>query len=464
MTKEHSPSPSRIQDGSFYNAALTIVGQVLNRRINRKAQESLARDIVCVAIRLRSASLVDQLFLTSNDIARIQSFFHHSQRFRHLDLLSIGDDHVFVVHRALLMQDIQDYLSGSNKYLLRVFVNVDYRLSKPAMIPDNRCIPLEDYIANVLRPEIELRIQTWDDAERRRPPLPAPRNVSLVTLTGWMLTYPIIYVIPKTSRRASTKAYHYEDVGHSEEVDDDVDEGEEEDNDLLGRNCLANQPLVVTRVTLEPNCEIIGLQEHAFMSFSFPADLDPPPNVECDDGYHRASRPPSQDFSQQQTRTNSGGRHPSRTNSTSTQDSVYSSSSSIESATSPLTITSADCERFYPDDDVIESAVLSPRLSDGSDGGAKKQQPSAKTPNVSAEVSPTTNKTRLASTDSDRVVQQAGRENECEQVDEDVEQEVCVFAAGRSFLHQLHVRFQQQKLWTNWQVGQETVTLPVVAM
>ncbi|KAF9164339.1 hypothetical protein DFQ26_001585 [Actinomortierella ambigua] len=400
MTKEHSPSPSRIQDGSFYNAALTIVRQVLNRRINRNAQESLAR-----------------------------------------------------VHRALLMQDIQDYLSGSNRYLLRVFVNVDYRLSKPAMIPGNRCVPLEDYVAHVLRPEIELRIQTWDEAEYQRPPLPVPRNVSLVTLTGWMLTYPIIYVIPKSRRRTIAKAYHSDDGDHSEEVDD---EEEDEDNDLLGRNCLANYPLVVTRISLEPNSEIAGLQEHAFMSFSFPADLDPPGNAECDDGCHRGSRPPSQDFSSlPPARTSSDGRHPLRTNSTSTQDSIMSA----ESTSSPLTITSADSERFYPDDDDIESAVLSPRPTNGSH--VLIPQPPAASAAAAAADAPRMNdkKEQIAPTKTDRADQQAEQQEEAVE-----EQEVCVFAAGRSFLHQLHVRFQQQKLWTNWQVGQETVTLPVVAM
>ncbi|KAG0225305.1 hypothetical protein BGW41_004740 [Actinomortierella wolfii] len=425
---------------------------------------------------MASSSLVDQLFLTSNDVARIQSLFHHSQRFRHLDLLSIGEDHVFVVHRALLMQDIQDYLSGSNKYLLRVFVNVDHRLSKPAMIPGNRCYPLEDYVANVLRPEMELRIQTWDDAERCRSPLPVPRDVSLVTLTGWMLTYPIIYVIPKSGRRNIKNMYNHsaidDDDQHSDETDDEG-EGDDDDDDLQGRNCLANHPLVVTRITLEPNCDITGLREHAFMSFSFPADLDPSPNVTCDDGCHgdkttRSELPPAR-LSLQQPLHNSDSRHPSRTNSTSTQASIrssISSSSSVDSVSSPLTITPADCERFYPDDDDIESAVLSPRSPDDITVATKHLKIANTAAMASTEEALPLCGNPQASPTMDRTnhqleLQGAGH---AEVDKEEEEQEVCVFAAGRSFLHQLHVRFQQQKIWSTWQVGQETVTLPVVAM
>lgn len=60
--------------------------------------------------------------------------FFQSVRFNQLDLLSIGDDHVFIIHRQLLLLDIQDYLSGSGLGLQRVFINVDYRLAKPEVV------------------------------------------------------------------------------------------------------------------------------------------------------------------------------------------------------------------------------------------------------------------------------------------------------------------------------------------
>ncbi|KAF9376445.1 hypothetical protein CPB97_010810, partial [Podila verticillata] len=113
-----------IEQGHF-DGALRAVRFVLQKRINQAAQTSLANDILCIAVGLRSASLIDQLYLNKNDIDRFQSLFHHA------NLLSIGEDHVFIIHRQLLLQDIQDYLSGSSLGLQRVFINVDYRLAKP---------------------------------------------------------------------------------------------------------------------------------------------------------------------------------------------------------------------------------------------------------------------------------------------------------------------------------------------
>jgi hypothetical protein len=36
--------------------------------------------------------------------------------------------------------------------------------------------------------------------------------------------------------------------------------------------------------------------------------------------------------------------------------------------------------------------------------------------------------------------------------------------AGRSLLQVLHSRFLRQDVWKTWEVGQQTVTLPVVAL
>ncbi|KAF9152798.1 hypothetical protein BG015_004663 [Linnemannia schmuckeri] len=202
-------------------------------------------DILCVAAGLRSAALIEQLYLNPNDIERFQSMFHHTTRFSHLDLLSIGSDHIFIIHRQLLLQDIHEYLSESEHGLHRVFINVDYLLSQPEILPGRRYEPLDKYLREHLLPDLEMRIQCWDQAELCYLPLPAPDHIddggttmtttavdtttttisestphteatatendparlglSMVTLSGWLLGYPVNYVLPTTANMMARK-------------------------------------------------------------------------------------------------------------------------------------------------------------------------------------------------------------------------------------------------------------------
>ncbi|KAF9136634.1 hypothetical protein BG015_003065 [Linnemannia schmuckeri] len=365
---------------SYFEDALGIVRTVLHKRINHAAQISLANDILCIAAGLRSASLVDQLFLNENDVDRIQSMFHHSARYNHLDLLVIGDDHVFIIHRQLLLQDIHDYLSGSSQGLQRVFVNVDYHLAQPEIMPANRYKALEDYIRNILLVDVQHRIQNWDQAEYCYQPLTVPDRLSLVTLTGWLLSYPINYVLPGHGRRYSSGSTDSNSTSPTQYNEDEEDD--EQDN---GRNALANQVLVVTRVHLEPNVEIEGLQEHCLLSFSYPSEL---------------------------------------------------------------------AERCMDHNTPPPSSPLSPAVERGeydftTSASVDEKKPTRSTPfeNGNIELSP-----RLPSSESfdqDRPLPFSNPD-------------IC--AAGRSFLTQLHSRFLKQTIWKGWQVGQQNVVLPVVAM
>ncbi|KAF9544471.1 hypothetical protein EC957_012073 [Mortierella hygrophila] len=367
-------------DRSYFEDALGIVRTVLQKRINHAAQISLANDILCIAAGLRSASLVDQLFLNENDVDRIQSMFHHSARYNHLDLLVIGDDHVFIIHRQLLLQDIRDYLSGTSEGIQRVFVNVDYHLAQPEIMPDNRYKALEDYIRNILLVDVQHRIQNWDQAEYSYQPLTVPDRLSLVTLTGWLLSYPINYVLPGQGRRyssgstdsSSTSPRHY-------------NEDEEDDEQDNGRNALANQVLVVTRVHLEPNVEVEGLREHCLLSFSYPSEL-------AERFMDRNTPPPS----------------------------------------SPIS-------------PVVERSEYDFTTGGGDD--EKKTDRSIPFKNGNSELSP-----RLPSSESFDQNRPLPFSNP----------DIC--AAGRSFLTHLHSRFLKQTIWKGWQVGQQNVVLPVVAM
>ncbi|KAF9381987.1 hypothetical protein CPB97_007396, partial [Podila verticillata] len=376
--------------------------------------------ILCICAGLRSASLVDQLFMNASDIERLQSIFHHTARFNHLDLLTIGEDHVFIIHRQLLLQDIHDYLSGSTKGLQRVFVNIDYHLSQPEIMPANRYKALEDYIRHVLLPNVQCRIQSWDLAEQSYEPLEVPHRLSIVTLTGWLLSYPISYVLPGHGRRyssgtcSSTGALTYNSITLNECGQNCDDEEDEEQDD--GRNALADRALVITSVRLGPNEQISELREHCFLSFSYPADLE-----QC--------------------------------GSSGTMSSSSSSASSPQVSPLQFPRTNDDqCEEFLltpttptPEDQQLDRRMLGlgmPTPPSNTASPSKQHhrwQPS--------ELSP-----RLPSSEYFDMNRPLPFSNP----------DIC--AAGRSFLTVLHARFQKQQIWKTWQVGQQSVTLPVVAM
>lgn len=246
-------------------------------------------------------------------------------------------------------------------------------------MPANRYKALEDYIRNILLIDVQHRIQNWDQAEYCYQPLTVPDRLSLVTLTGWLLSYPINYVLPGHGRRYSSGS-----TDSSSTSPNHYNEDEEDDEQDNGRNSLANQVLVVTRVHLEPNVEIAGLQEHCLLSFSYPSELAQK-NMDCN----------------------------------------------TLSPTSPL---SPAVERGEYD------------FTTSNDDHTARQQ-STPFENGNSELSP-----RLPSSksfDHDRPLPFSNAD-------------IC--AAGRSFLTQLHNRFLKQTIWKGWQVGQQNVVLPVVAM
>ncbi|KAF9310762.1 hypothetical protein BG003_008137 [Podila horticola] len=430
-----------IEKGHF-DASLRAVRFVLGKRINIAAQISLANDILCIAVGLRSASLIDQLYLNKNDIDRFQSLFHHA------NLLSIGEDHVFIIHRQLLLQDIQDYLSGSSQGLQRVFINVDYRLAKPEVMPNNRYRAMEDYIRQVLLPEVRHRIESWNDAEVTYNQLPVPnkKELSLVTLTGWMLSYPVNYVLPCNATRRYQRWLAYQQQqqqsttdadGHdngydsdTEEQDEkttrDEDEDEDEDEDS-GRNCLANQVLVVTRIHLEPNSEVEGLHNHCLLSFSYPAEL--------------------------------------------AERWVDPSALSPESPLSPARPQrerDVEAQGLVPEDQISLGGIdkydsdHEPSQQEQEEQDQDQEAEPEYEPMPGAyEPCPRTNKVRTTAPIPARRLPRSSTFRSDKQLPFS-NPDIC--AAGRTFLGQFHTRFQKQAVWQSWEVGQESVTLPVVAM
>jgi len=507
-------------DKDSFEAAMRIIRLALQDRINHTAQTALANDILCTAVGLRSASLVDQLFLSENDVARIESIFHHSSRFNQLDLLSIGQDHVFVIHRELLLQDIYDFLSYSPKGLQRVFVNVDYRLPQPEIIPGNRYKPLEDYLREVLLPEIKHRIATWDQAECVSRPLKISATLSMVTLVGWLSSYPVNYVHP--TRELSEK--------RKPEGGDSVDVDDEDDDQDCGRNCLANQLLVLTSVQLEPSETIHGLKDHLMMSFSYPAELaeqfmdrsllspespcspsEPsetywpragaPKNVRAGDGSESQVDADDNDDDDPQefvdasdaefTEPEGDAEEDPPTLETSKQESplkisVTSATTTAavpttKLATSPTTASTTtttdticlpDCHPDCMPGSLAEATTAATTSSQSlqTQFNPQSQPPPQPQPNSSrprwlqgrprSHTYAHPEKPVVSRPRSRRLPSSASYDQNKPLPFNNPD----ILAAGRSFLHQLHTRFQKQTVWKAWEVGQEKVTLPVVAM
>jgi hypothetical protein len=185
------------------------------------------------------------------------------------------------------------------------------------------------------------------------------------------LSYPISYVLPSHGHR---RRFESTDSDHCDE-----DEDAEEDN---GRNALANEELVITRVNLQPSEWIDGLREHCLLSFSYPSEL--------------------------------AERSKDRTTPTATPPSPLSPA--VEKGEYKFEADSRPAESGSESED---SDAMSPRLPTSESFDRNRPLP-FRNPDICA--------------------------------------------AGRSFLTQLHNRFQKQTIWKGWEVGQQTVVLPVVAM
>ncbi|KAG0309310.1 hypothetical protein BGZ98_003678 [Dissophora globulifera] len=486
------------QKGNFL-AAKRLVRVALQNRINETAQISLANGPIsrpASTSSVRSASLIDQLYMTELDVERIQSLFHHSGRFNCLDLLSIGIDHIFIIHRELLYQDLKDYLANSPDAPHRVFVNVHHRLKAPEIVPKNRCEALEYYLRTILLPEMEHRIGHWTDAEYCNLPLPLPKTTTLVTVSGWLLNYPVIYVVPRkchleAARRLQPQSFPEEGEAGDESrscfgYDDDIDDGD------CGRNCLANQMLTVTKVQLEPNEEVEGLMDHVLLSFSYPSAL-------AEMLMDRSSSPTSPLGEDRENGVDYIGSRDGEDDDDDENDEFVDAMDIDDTEMTEQNIQQnggyeqkpiepPDCmprsvpERPYGASFGSSRSVISdmseyydsysepqPQANDGgprrpSDVGTDRAWTRAAGDSVSMLISPSLaeqaqmhdrtfkdHPTSKCFTDVPKIAPPIVRNPD-----------IC--AAGRSFLHQLHLRFQKQRMWKAWEVGQQTVTLPVVAI
>ncbi|KAG0001559.1 hypothetical protein BGZ79_004502 [Entomortierella chlamydospora] len=467
---------------SCFQDALQLVRTALNDRLNLSAQTTLANEILCVAIGLRSASLIECLTLNEKDIAVFLSLFRQAsvKGLHNLDILTIGsNDNNFVIHRGLLLQDIQEYLSHNPKSIRRLFVDVNHRLAKPEILPGNRCLLLEEYVRDILKPEIESRVTSCQREGFRRNRLPTPSKISNVTLTEWLLSYPIIYVLPKTCAMAPKQkqqqerypgSFPYETGNGKHERGDGGDDGdddeEEDDEGACGRNCLADRDLVVTNVRLEPNKDVEGLTDHSMISFSYPA--------------HLAESCQTIEFPPKPSERTRGGIIGDGIDDDGDDD-VFVDASDVEyqSRSGSLNLSTLkkplepDC---FPDSVHLSQNNPPEHPSDPYKTHHYQPQPQSNSRvtrrNLSEEPHSLLVREQLSALKEKLQLQKAVEHASMPASDSynRVESESPfpkredVFTAGRSFLLQMHHRFKRQQVFKTWEVDQQTVNLPVVGL
>ncbi|KAF9182086.1 hypothetical protein BGZ50_005131 [Haplosporangium sp. Z 11] len=444
----------------MFKAAMRIIRAALGKRINLSAQTALAND-----------------------------------------LLQIGTDYTYIIHRDLLLHDIQGYLSRSSKGRQQVFINADYRLSQPEILTDNRFRPLEEYVQNTLLPAIKVRIGSWDQAEQTHAVLPVPDTFPMVTLNGWLSGCPVNYVLPMPSNTP----VHEEDKNPLAQLSI-YDRDGDEDEDEQGRNCLGNQDLVVTTVQLEPSEHVEGLKDYSMMRFFYPANLAEklmlspvlsPATDLTDSSEDNSERQDGRDDDNDDdddndeyvdasdaeyvssTADNSAG--PMTNNdTTANQPSLVQSPTSPTNASSTATALSTGAAKVMATTDTICPPDCDPDCMPGffpirsSPQYQRNQQVPQQQSNSQSrseqylqsstpEPSPSSSSTSIINNIRPRL----HRLPSSELFDLDMDyplpfRNTDISAAGRSFLHQLHMRFREQTVWKAWEVGQETVNLPIV--
>ncbi|KAF9202079.1 hypothetical protein BGZ49_007748 [Haplosporangium sp. Z 27] len=346
-------------------------------------------------------------------------------------------------------------------------------------MPENRCQLLEEYVEEVLRPEIEARVISWQREGFTRNCVPAPTKISNVTLSGWLLNFPVTYVLPRSCPKEKEQRRL-----HHESSDDDEDDNE------CGRNCLADRELVVTHVQLEPSKGVKGLKDHCLMSFSYPAHLaefckhssNHTTESPCKLKASRRRSYPSYDDDELEDhdddndvyvdasdvayRSRSGSMANSHesinSKSTPTIPSVvganYKEPDPMFAGDNPSKTNKSSTE--YPGDDPYQTQTHSQQTYQP----RPQLQANGRSISLSDHIPQQSSNTRVKSGVMEHepvpVAEYCGRVGSELPLPSNED----VYTAGRSFLQQMHNRFQDQRVWKAWEVGQQNVTLPVVGL
>ncbi|KAI9287860.1 hypothetical protein BC943DRAFT_318986 [Umbelopsis sp. AD052] len=147
------------------------------KSLRRKTVSSLAKDIAIVAAGIRIAHLVDVAYLKREEASELQHQLQSLPICQSLYIIHIGNEYTFICHRRLLEHQV------THCHDRRYYVCIDEALRGPTL--QSHCTPLAQFIHHQLKPAL-----SGPDSLLTIDPIPS----FMISLTGWLLEYPVIYV------------------------------------------------------------------------------------------------------------------------------------------------------------------------------------------------------------------------------------------------------------------------------
>ncbi|RHZ51187.1 hypothetical protein Glove_482g72 [Diversispora epigaea] len=283
--------------------SIILVFKINHKNKNRRKIMNLVDDITVVALGIRVSHLVDTIFLTIDETQQLIDEFHKNSELSHLFALQFSDTHTFICNKYLFITKLEEldlYLynndddddddkgddeddkgveddddkkvndddddDGFNNLL---FVNVSW---KENGIPELMNPPSSfKELLKTLKSQVNSQVNSSpiDNNNNNNNNIKNPNSINsityfpqtpscIITFTGWILEYSMIYVIDYNYINSIENINSVEDMNYEN-----------------FKNCLGNQDLKLVQVFLSSNKSNTKIQRHMLLSFSFPTNLKP---------------------------------------------------------------------------------------------------------------------------------------------------------------------------------------------
>ncbi|KAL1923989.1 uncharacterized protein VTP21DRAFT_7024 [Calcarisporiella thermophila] len=213
--------PTSESDILLVKIEMLMAGLFQGKRMTKRALRESSLDILFVALGIRSCTLIDRISISQNDLTTLIRQLRSKVGITSLVGIYLADTHMFIGRLQNLRDRVDKMILEGEKDCWFIDVSSGHEAKLLAHIPSSFLSALSSLAPKLLERSPELILSPLEDS-------------TLVSLTGWLLDYPIVYV--------------QETTNHS----------------------LANSQLTLTRVLLVPNTRN---GEHLLISFSIPTQI-----------------------------------------------------------------------------------------------------------------------------------------------------------------------------------------------
>ncbi|RIA91674.1 hypothetical protein C1645_766950, partial [Glomus cerebriforme] len=227
--------------------ACTTISSCLIKKVRQKSRLiNFIYDVLNVALGIRVAHLVDITFLTYEETSMLIASLR--QKISQIYAIQFSDTHTFIYNRDLLLTKLDQDLN--NKFKDIIFINVSKENIEPKQV--NAPNSLMHLLNTQICPFIK---ESKESKETNSVLFISQTPQCIISFTGWILEYHVIYVLERTSE------FSYEESSFELQS--------------IMKNCLENQELKLYKIFLKKfnynfNKEI---QRHMLLSFSCPAKI-----------------------------------------------------------------------------------------------------------------------------------------------------------------------------------------------